>query len=57
MKKGMDEINKKMNDHVQRMEDGRLPKEALHYQKKGRGDPGRLRMEWRGRNRRQPYSW
>jgi hypothetical protein len=33
------------------MEDGRLTKEALNYQPKGRRDPGWLRKIWRSRNR------
>jgi hypothetical protein len=33
-------------EHVERMEEGRVPKQALWYRPKGRRDPGRPRRRW-----------
>jgi hypothetical protein len=33
-------------EHVERMEEGRAPKQALWYRPKGRRDPGRPRSRW-----------
>jgi hypothetical protein len=32
--------------HVERMQEGRMPKQALWYTPKGRRDPGRTRRRW-----------
>jgi hypothetical protein len=33
-------------EHVERMEEGRVPKQTLWYRPKGRRDPGRPRRRW-----------
>jgi hypothetical protein len=33
-------------EHVERMEGGRVPKQALWYRPRGRRDPGRPRRRW-----------
>jgi hypothetical protein len=40
-------------EHLERMENGRFPREALHYLPKGRRDLRRSRKRW-SRNRQPP---
>jgi hypothetical protein len=40
-------------EHLERMENGRFPRDALYYLPKGRRDPGRPRKRW-SRNRQPP---
>jgi hypothetical protein len=40
-------------EHAERMEEGRVPKQALWYRPKGRRDPGRPCRRWNSQNPEQ----